>query len=67
MNRFVFGLGNCSLGLFAGLDYLFFIQDEQSKLVSRPSGSRALLNLQGNETVKLLTTLRRLRDGAGED
>ena len=60
VNDLVFGPGNCSLGLLAGLDYLFFIQDEKTKMVLWPTGSRAFINREGTEAVKLLTQLRAL-------
>ena len=58
----VFGPGNCSLGLLAGLDYLFFIQDDQYNFVLWPTGSRPFININGTESVKLLQDLRRLKE-----
>ena len=56
-----FGPGNCSLGLLAGMDYLFFIQPDQENLVLWPTGSRMIINRQGTEVVKLLELLRKLK------
>jgi hypothetical protein len=56
----VFGPGNCSLGLMAGLDYLFFINDGQV-FVSWPTGSRPFINIEGTEPKKLLENLRALK------
>jgi len=58
---FIFGPGNCSLGLLAGLDYLFFIEDARENFVLLPSGSRAFVNINGTEPKRLFETLRRLR------
>lgn len=59
----VFGPGNCSLGLFAGLDYLFFLRGD--KWVLWPTGSRAFINLQGTEPQKILEHLRKLKAAGG--
>lgn len=56
----VFGPGNCSLGLMAGLDYLFFVNDSQ-EFVSWPTGSRPFINIEGTEPKKLLENLRALK------
>ncbi len=63
---FVFGPGNCSLGLLAGFDYLFFVPNGPDNLVLWPTGSRALFNLKGTEVVKTLSNFRRLRKDAPE-
>ena len=60
----VFGPGNCSLGLFAGLDYVFFIQDDKYNLVIWPTGSRAFINLEAADAVKTITALRKLSSQA---
>jgi len=59
----VFGPGNCSLGLFAGLDYLFFLRGD--KWVLWPTGSRAFINLQGTEPQKIIEQLRKLKAPEG--
>lgn len=61
---FVFGPGNCSLGLLAGVDYLFFIQDTSHPYVLWPTGSRPFINIKGTESIKLLNNLRRLASPA---
>lgn len=53
----VFGFGNCSLGLMAGLDYVFYVR-EGEELVLWPGGSRPLLNIEGKEAKEFLETLR---------
>lgn len=58
---FVYGYGNCSLGLLAGLDYVFFIQKDWSGLVVFPSGSRPIFNINGRASVEFLQKLRRLQ------
>jgi hypothetical protein len=58
---FVYGYGNCSLGLLAGLDYVFFIQKDWKDLVVIPSGSQPLININGRAAVELLQKLRRLQ------
>ena len=60
----VFGPGNCSLGLLAGLDYVFFIQDDKYNLVIWPTGSRAFINLEAADAVKTITALRKLSSQA---
>lgn len=59
---FVYGYGNCSLGLLAGLDYVFFIQKDWSGLVVFPSGSRPIININGRASVEFLQKLRRLQE-----
>ena len=44
---FVFNPGNCSLGIMAGLYYVFFIQPE-NRLVLWVNGSRGYINLDGS-------------------
>jgi hypothetical protein len=44
---FVFDPGNCSLGIMAGLYYVFFIQPE-NRLVLWVNGSRGYINLDGS-------------------
>ena len=63
---FVYGYGNCSLGLLAGLDYVFFIQKDWSDLVVFPSGSRPIININGKASVELLQKLRRLQEGSSK-
>ena len=60
----VFGPGNCSLGLFAGLDYVFFIQDDKHNLVIWPTGSRAFINIEAADAVKAITALHKLSSQA---
>ena len=56
---FVFGPGNCSLGLLTGVTYLFFVDDE-SRLVLIPSGSRGIINTEAESVKQLLAKLRAL-------
>ena len=44
---FVFSPGNCSLGIMAGLYYVFFVQPE-NRLVLWVNGSRGYINLDGS-------------------
>ena len=44
---FVFTPGNCSLGIMAGLYYVFFVQPE-NRLVLWVHGSRGYINLDGS-------------------
>ena len=44
---FVFNPGNCSLGIMAGLHYVFFIRPE-NRLVLWVGGSRGYINLDGS-------------------
>jgi hypothetical protein len=44
---FVFTPGNCSLGIMAGLYYVFFVQPE-NRLVLWVNGSRGYINLDGS-------------------
>ena len=44
---FVFNPGNCSLGIMAGLHYVFFIRPE-NRLVLWVGGSRGYVNLEGS-------------------
>ncbi len=59
---FVYGYGNCSLGLLAGLDYVFFLQEEWGDLVVFPSGSQMLISPKGRASVEHLQKLRRLQE-----
>jgi hypothetical protein len=65
----VFGGGNCTLPIIAGLDYLVFLSDDT--FVSFPKGSRGLPSLrddlqnddlQNADTKRLLGMLRNFRD-----
>lgn len=53
-----YGIGNCSLGLVAGVEYVFFTGEYD--LVWIPSGSFGLLNLDGNGMKPRLDELRLL-------
>ena len=57
----VFGPGNCSLGLLAGLPYLFLFQPGQDNLVLWPTGSRMFININGTYPKELLARLRALK------
>ena len=59
----VFGPGNCSLGLFAGLDYLFFLHGD--KWVLWPGGSKTFININGTEPRQLLEKLRKSSPASG--
>ncbi|MBI3513937.1 MAG: hypothetical protein HY060_07740 [Proteobacteria bacterium] len=52
------GPGNCSLGLLAGHDYLFFV--DQRGLVLLPDGSRMFFSLEVQPVKQLLAKLRSL-------
>lgn len=52
---------NCRGTLVAGLDYVFFIRDDQ-KIVSWEDGSRALPSLNSTATKTFLETLRKLAE-----
>jgi hypothetical protein len=56
-----FGPGNCSLGLLAGMDYLFFIEPNRHNFVLWPTGSRMIFNRQLPEVVEFLERLRNLK------
>jgi hypothetical protein len=56
---FVFNPGNCSLGIMAGLHYVFFIRPE-NRLVLWVYGSRGYMNLDGSTPKKDLARLREL-------
>jgi len=56
---FVFNPGNCSLGIMAGLHYVFFIRPE-NRLVLWVYGSRGYMNLDGSVPRKDLARLREL-------
>ena len=56
----IYGPGNCSLGLRAGFDYVFFIQESRMNMVLWPTGSRVVPNLQSDEAVHMLLELRAL-------
>src|SRR5579872_1475027 len=53
-----FGAGNCALGLLAGSDYVFFV-NEAGDVVS-PTGSRMVLNRAAAPVKQLLAELRGL-------
>ena len=55
----VFGPGNCSLGLMAGLHYLFFIYGDD-RFVLWPRGSRGYVNLEGTKVKPELEKFRAL-------
>lgn len=61
---FVFGPGNCSLGLLAGRDYLFFLHG--NNWVLWPGGSKAFVNLQSPECQQSLERLRKLKSESGK-
>jgi hypothetical protein len=54
----VYGAGNCSVALLAGLDYLVFLQD--GNFVLWPGGTMAFFNLDGTEPKRLLEKFRNL-------
>lgn len=56
----VFGIGNCTLGLLAGVTYVLYTREEQKNFVLWISGSRALLNPEAVNTRALLDELRQL-------
>lgn len=56
---FVFSPGNCSLGIMAGLHYVFFIRPE-NRLVLWVYGSRGYINLDGSVPKKDLARFREL-------
>ncbi len=72
----VLGIGNCSIGLVAGLDYLFMpdenTKNEREKMskygvtaynyVGLPTGSRMLPSIEHKKTIELLNKLRALTD-----
>ena len=61
----VYGAGNCTIPIMAGIDYLLFIHEDN--LISYPGSSRPLPSLkeglQDIETKQLLRSLRQLREG----
>lgn len=60
-----FGIGNCSIPLLSGMEYLFFVQSSKGPLknyVGMCTGSAAV-NVEGNDFPKLL---QQLRDFAAE-
>lgn len=57
----VYGPGNCSLGLLAGNDYVFFLQDEYKGVVLHLSGSRMIFDLEARQVRAFLDKLRALR------
>jgi hypothetical protein len=54
----VYGPGNCSVPLFAGLDYVFVV--EEGGFVWLPGGTHAFFNREGTESKKLLDRYRAL-------
>lgn len=54
----VFGPGNCSLGLFAGMEYVFYLADNDFVLL--PTGSFAFFNAEGSQVKIELEKLREL-------
>jgi hypothetical protein len=61
---FVFGPGNCSLGLLAGRDYLFFLHG--NNWVLWPGGSKPFIDLQSAECQLSLERLRKLKAASGK-
>jgi hypothetical protein len=61
---YVFAPGNCSLGLFPGIDYLFFLHGDN--WVLWPGGSKGILNLQAPPVQQLLEKLRKLKFDNGK-
>jgi hypothetical protein len=66
----VYGPGNCSLGLLAGIDYLVFLYKDsyvlwpgeaESNFVLWPGGSRPFIDISASEPKRLLEKLRALR------
>jgi len=57
---FVFGFGNCSLGLLVGLNYVFFIYDDH-RFVLLPNGIGAIVNLEASNVKEYLVKLRSLK------
>ncbi len=55
---FIFGPGNCSLGLFTGMGYVFYLTDND--LVLMPTGSFGYLNDEGTLIRPKLERLREL-------
>jgi len=53
-----FGPGNCSLGLFPGMEYVFF--PAMHAMVAAPSGSFGFFNAEGSEVMPKLQILRDL-------
>ena len=61
---FVFNPGNCSLGIMAGLYYVFFIRPE-NRLVLWVGGSRGYINLDGSVPKADLARFRALAKKPG--
>lgn len=55
-----FGVGNCSLGLMVGLEYVFFPSKQGYVLL--PSGSFTYLNANDSEVKQRLDRLRKFRE-----
>ncbi|WP_341915000.1 hypothetical protein [Ferrovibrio terrae] len=55
------GPGNCGLMLMAGVDYLFFLQEQTRNYVPWPHGSRGFFNINATEPQKLFEKLRTLK------
>lgn len=58
---FVFGFGNCSLGLLAGLHYVFFVYDDH-RFVLLPNGIAAIVNLDSANVQEYLAQLRTFKE-----
>lgn len=61
---FVFNPGNCSLGIMAGLHYVFFIRPE-NRLVLWVGGSRGYINLEGSVPKADIARFRALAGKSG--
>ena len=55
---FVFGPGNCSLGLITGMEYVFYVSDDDFVLL--PTGSFGFFNDEGTAVRPKLDKLREL-------
>ena len=57
----VYGPGNCSLPLLSGLDYVFFLYDNDSNFVLLlPGGNEMYFNLEGTSAKETMEDLRKL-------
>jgi hypothetical protein len=57
----IYAGANCTVPIFAGLDYLIFLYEETQGYVYWPGGTELFLNIDGSEPQALLNRLRALK------
>jgi hypothetical protein len=54
--------GNCTVPMFAGMDYVFFLREGAQDFVDWPSGTETFFNINDTKAQALLNQLRALKN-----